>query len=96
MAKITKDETRICTTAEAVSLVKNADGKVRFMVGVQVFLPTSEDKGFPGYEALIVTRRQFLGIVSRVAKGSFEDRGGRIKLTLKAPSAEGSHAWIQL
>lgn len=48
MAKITKDQTRICTTAEAVSLVKNADGRVRFMVGVQVFLPTTENRGFPG------------------------------------------------
>jgi len=95
MAKITKDEKRLCTTAEAVSLVKNADGRVRFMVGVQVFLPTGDEMGFPGYSAMTVSRSQFLQIVSSVNK-NFEARGGRIPLTLVAPRNEHSPAWIQL
>ena len=95
MAKITKEETRICTTAEAVSLVKNADGRVRFMIGVQVFLPTSEGKGFPGYSALIVSRSQFLDIVKDVNK-NFEERGGRIELKLVPPRDQHSPAYIQL
>ena len=39
MAKITKEERRILTKAEALSLVKNADGKVRFQVFVRAWLP---------------------------------------------------------
>lgn len=48
MAKITKEEKRVLTKAEALSLVKNADGKVRFQVFVRAWLPTTEDRGFEG------------------------------------------------
>jgi hypothetical protein len=96
MAKITKEETRICTTAEAVSLVKNADGRVRFGVHVKAFLPTTEGRGFESGTGLTISRSDMLKVINDVCNDKFEERGARIELKLSPPRYEGASSWIWL
>lgn len=85
MAKITKEEVRTCTKDEALSIIKNADGRVRFMVGVSAFLPVNETQGFEGYTCLSVSRSDAMTVVRGMLSDTLEARGARIKLHLTPP-----------
>ncbi len=96
MAKITKEETRLLTRAEAIAVVKNADGRMRFGVHVKAFLPTTEGRGFESGTGLTVSRSDMLKVLSDVCNEKFEERGAKIELKFSPPRYAGATAWIWL
>lgn len=95
MAKVTEDKTLQLSVDEALKLVRNADGKVKFGVHVRVWLPTTEERGFDSGSGLTVSKAEMLKIIESAARG-FEARGAKVELKLQAPRYKGSHAWIWL
>lgn len=96
MAKITKEERRILTKAEALSLVKNADGKVRFQVFVRAWLPTTEGRGFEGSCCLGVSRTDMLTCIERCCSDVLAGRGAKVELNLRPAEGKYGHATITL
>jgi len=85
MARITKTEKRTFTTIdEAARFVRNIDGRVSFAVKVEAFLPTENDRGFPGMTFLSVSRRQFIEVIHGMGKTLVDKRGGKIVLRIDA------------
>lgn len=85
MARITKTEKKTFTTIdEAARFVRNIDGRVSFAVKVEAFLPTTDDKGFPGMTFLTVSRRQFIEVIHGMGKTLVDERGGKIVLRIDA------------
>lgn len=83
MAKVTKEEVRICTRQEAHSIIKNADGKIRFMVKLSAFLPTDGNRGFEGITFITVSKKEAAKIVLDLLSETLEGRGGRLRLHMK-------------
>lgn len=85
MATIKENGTREFTTIEeAVKFVTNLHGRVRFSVKVDAFLPTEDDKGFPGMTFLSVSRTQMCDAIRGMGRVLVDERGGRIRLHLTA------------
>lgn len=85
MARITKTEEKTFTTIdEAARFVRNIDGRVGFMVKVEAFLPTTDNKGFPGMTFLTVSRRQFIEVIRGMGTTLVDERGGKIVLRIDA------------
>ena len=83
MARIIRTEELLLSSAEALSLIKNADGKVRFSIKVSAFLPTGDDKGFEGMSFLTISRADALKCVADMMR-TFEDRGAKLRVHTRA------------
>lgn len=95
MARITTDDNIEFTTIDAaVRFVKNLDGRVRFSVKVEAFLPTEEGRGFPGMTFLSVSRAQFIQALKGMGKILVDERGGKIVLRRTAPTSERGLAFV--
>lgn len=70
------------TTAEALRIVKRQPAKTRFCVrtSFEIPIPESDNRCFPGYALVRITRPEAIKLVSKAIEGSFENRGGRIRL----------------
>lgn len=101
MAKISKQETRVLTSAEAVALVKNVDGRVRFQVKVSAFLytETREDGSARGYEGLTfinISRAEMMRVIPNLLSRPFEEKGARLHVRLDPPMFEGTAATVSV
>lgn len=98
MAKITQDQELVLTREEAYKLIKNADGRVRFQVKVQAWLPIKDEpnKGFDGITFISVSREQALQISQEVLGEILQARGGRLRVSLTAPKRERGLSFISI
>lgn len=98
MAKITKAQELHLTRAEAVALIKNADGKVRFQFRVSALLPIQgeDDKCFEGVTFLSVSKAQAVELVLGLLSETLEKRGARISLRTDPPKSKGDLAFISI
>jgi len=96
MAKITKNETLNLTRAQAVSLIKNADGKVRFTVYLRGWLPVDEETGFDGMTCISISRTDAIRAVEGMLTNSLEERGAKIQIKTSAPSYDGGLSFITI
>lgn len=65
---------------EALSFIKNADGKVRFQLMVHAFLPTKETLGFPGQTCITVSRSAMIEAVENMGRTLCTHRGAKVRL----------------
>lgn len=60
---------------------RNSGKKIIYYVPVRFSLPTEDDKAFPGYTCLQVTRKQFLHVIKDQGTILVDQRGGKIVIT---------------
>jgi DUF438 domain-containing protein len=72
---------KICTTEEAIKEVNKKRGlkHIGYRVYVRPFLPTDEQKGFPGMTTVKVKKADFIKAIKDCLE-HFEGRGARIEL----------------
>jgi hypothetical protein len=103
MAKITKKEKLVLTRAEAYSLIKNADGRVRFQLKVSAFLPIPEEldensanMGFEGCTFISVSREVALKVSQELLSETLERRGGRLRIETDPADSERGLSFISI
>jgi len=79
------------TIDAAKAFARNVHGKVHYSVKVDAFLPTGDDRGFPGMTFLTVSRRQFLDAIEGMGRTLVDERGGKIRLHVE-PAASDYHS----
>ena len=82
MAKITEKKSVELSVADAVSLVKNANGRVRFQVRIQAYLPCGEGKVFDGITFLSISRTDMVDTIKGICSETLERRGAKVRLGL--------------
>lgn len=68
------------TTQEAIKFVRNLRNKAHFFVQAEIFLPTSEGRGFPGGVLIDVSRRQIMQLIEDCGRVLVNEREGKIRL----------------
>lgn len=78
-----------CTTAEAIKELNKRRGlkHIKYGVYVRPFLPTSDNRGFPGLCIASVTKSVFIKAL-KDCLCNFEERGGKIELTVPTEDFE--------
>jgi hypothetical protein len=98
MAKITQSEKLLLSRTEAHDLIKNADGRVRFMFRVSAFLPIDSigGKGFESVAFLTVSRKDAQKLVLDLLSETLQARGGKLCVETSAPRSERDLTFITI
>lgn len=96
MAKIVREEELHLTAAEAVALVKNADGRVRFNMIVRGWAATTEDRGYEVSTGITVSRGDMLKAIPQMLSPVFEEKGAKLRVHTTPATYDGGLAFISV
>lgn len=97
MSSITQEGAlEFTTVADAQRFVRNLEGRPRFQVHVNCFLPTSDDRGFEGSTCISISRQEFIKVLGDVGRTLVDKRGARIVLNVTPADRPDGLSFVHL
>jgi len=97
MSRITKeDKLAFDSVADAQRFVRNLEGRPRFQVRINCFLPTEDDRGFEGSTCISISRAEFIKVIGDVGRTFVDKRGAKIRLVVTPTSERCGLSFVYL